>query len=172
MTTAVAVYADGGVIGRNPSEDGGTWATCHVDAAGQRVWTASGRIDFEDVGGLVTNNQSEFYALLSGLEELPAGWSGKVCTDSLVTIRRFRDDGRLWGIPLPWRKRMALVLGRLGALEYVLLDGHPTKAQLAAGRGKRGSPVSIHNVWCDRECGEVAKRYRLSRIAANARPLK
>jgi ribonuclease HI len=153
-----AIYADGGVIQKNPSDIGGTWATCHVDGDNRRCWRASGVLLPADVGApFVTNNQTEFYALLTGLEMLATGWSGKVCTDSLVTIRRFRDEGRLAGIPNEWRRRMAMTLGRLGELEYVLLDGHPTRAQLAAGIGKRGGPVSEHNVWCDHACTEAGR---------------
>lgn len=163
----VAVFADGGVIRQNPSPIGGTWATCHVDADNWRAWRNSGVLVPADVGAeSVTNNQTEYFGLLTGLEALPDGWSGRVCTDSLVTIRRFRDEGRLAGIPLPWRKRMAMTLGRLGVLEYVLLDGHPTKAQLAAGVGKRGNPVSEHNAWADRECAEVGRQFIARRALA------
>jgi hypothetical protein len=37
-----AVYADGGVCGKNPSETGGTYAWCHVDAAGNILRTGCG----------------------------------------------------------------------------------------------------------------------------------
>jgi hypothetical protein len=42
----VAVYADGGIIHRNPSPVGGTWSWCHVDDAGTATlprWVAHGR---------------------------------------------------------------------------------------------------------------------------------
>lgn len=171
MSDPVAVYSDGGVVNVNPSPIAGMWATCHVDADDTLVWSASGVVladPDDDFLSLVTNNQTEFRALLAGLEALPDGWSGTVYCDSLVTIRRFRDDARVAGIPYDWRKRMAYVLGRLGALNYVLLDGHPTRAQLAAGVGKRGNPVSKWNVWCDEACtaegrkisGQAPKRKR------------
>lgn len=35
LLSVVAVYCDGGVILKNPSEVGGTWAWCAVDAEGQ-----------------------------------------------------------------------------------------------------------------------------------------
>jgi ribonuclease HI len=162
MSEAVAVFADGGCIQRNPSAIGSPWATCHVDADNERVWSARGiilAVPGDPFLNETTNNQSELFALLNGLEALPDGWSGIAYTDSLVTIRRFRDEAGLAGIPLEWRKRMALVLGRLGVLEYVLLDGHPTRAQLAAGVGKRGNPVSEHNVFCDQQCSEAGKAY-------------
>lgn len=171
MSEVIAVYADGGVIRVNPSPIAGMWATCHIDAGGARVWSASGLVLAEPGDpylSMVTNNQTELRALLAGLEALPDGWSGRVCTDSEVTIRRFRDDARLAGIPLEWRKRLAYVLGRLGALTYVLLDGHPTRAQLArqdelgewaAGVGKSGGPVSKWNQWCDQECTRIGREY-------------
>lgn len=164
MSDVIAVYADGGLIHSNPSTTGGTWATCHVDADGERVWSRSGVILADAADPLfaeVGNNQCEFYALLNGLEALPDGWSGTVYTDSLLTIRRFRDLERtgLAGIPNDWRRRAAVTLGRLGQLAYVLLDGHPTRVQLAAGVGKRGNPVSEHNVFCDKACTAEAKRY-------------
>lgn len=171
MSAVVATYSDGGVIAVNPSPIGGMWAACHVDAAGERVYSASGLVladPHDSELTAVTNNQTEFRAMLAGLEALPDGWSGLVCADSLVTIRRFRDDARLTGIPLAWRLRMARQLGRLGALTFVLLDGHPTKAQLARqeevgefvrGVGKRGGCVSRHNQWCDQECTRIGKAY-------------
>lgn len=162
MGTAVAVYSDGGVIKVNPSPTGGMWATCHVDAEGERIWSASGVVlaeEGDEYLSMVTNNQTEFRAMLAGLEALPDGWSGTVYADSLVTIRRFRDEAGLAGIPLDWRRRMAVVLGRLGRLTYVLLDGHPSRAQLAAGVGKRGNPVSEHNVFVDALCTQEARRY-------------
>ena len=164
MFEVVSVYSDGGLIRSNPSTIGGTWSCCHVTADNERVWSKSGVIVADQADPLfaeVGNNQVEFRALLEGLEALPDGWLGTAYTDSLLTIRRFRDLERtgLVGIPIDWRRRAAVVLGRLGRIEYVLLDGHPTKAQLAAGVGKRGNPVSEWNVWCDKACGDEAKRY-------------
>lgn len=164
MGEVIAVYADGGLLKSNPSPIGGMWATCHVDADGERVWSASGLILadasdplFREVG----NNTAEFRALLAGLEALPDGWSGTAYTDSLLTIHRFTnpETAGLGGIPDDWCRRMAYVLGRLGVLEFVLLDGHPTRAQLAAGIGKRGNKVSEFQVWCDQECTRLGREY-------------
>lgn len=160
MSEIVAIYGDGGCIRVNPSPIGAPWAVCGVDADGNRVWERTGVIPAADVDtDGATNNQSEFMAVLVGLEAMPDRWSGRVCTDSFVTLRRFRDEARLAGIPLDWRRRMAVALGRLGRIEYVLLDGHPTRAQLAAGVGKRGNPVSEHNVWCDKTCTATGRAY-------------
>jgi ribonuclease HI len=160
MTEVVAVFADGGVVRQNPSPIGGTWACCHVDRDEQRIWCASGFILPSEVGGWpVTNNQTEFYALLAGLEALPDGWHGDACSDSQVTLIRFFQRGALRGIPDAWRQRMGYTLRRLDPLiRPVLLDGHPTRAQLAEGVGKRGHRVSEHNVWCDAACGEEGRK--------------
>ena len=41
----------------------------------------------------------------------------------------------------------------MGAIITVLVQGHPTKAELENGWGtKRDLPVSEHNVWCDKAC--------------------
>lgn len=158
--TVTEVYADGGCVLVNPSPHGGTWAWCHV-AGGGRVREASGTVTPEEVGlPTVSNNVTEYLALLLCLEALPDGWSGKVFTDSGVTLGRFRDyaTARTKGLPDSLVKRCGAVLARLGSLEYVLLGGHPTKADLGKGfRSSDGKPVSVHNKWCDRACGERAK---------------
>lgn len=160
---AAAVYADGGVIRINPSPFGGTWAACHVAMDGTHVWEDAGVILPEEVGGPVTNNQTEFYAMLAGLEALPADWCGAILSDSHVTLIRFCNEAPLRGIPEAWQSRMKEVLLRLGRLTPVQLDGHPTKAQLTSGYGKRGNRVSRHNVWCDLRCQVVGKDYMRER---------
>jgi len=151
----VAIYADGGTIGGNPSPVGGTYAWCHVDAADRRVAWDSGRLK---VRPPVTNNQAELYAVLAALATLPDGWSGHVCSDSQVTLGRVCGEGekRSTNIPRGWIERLAYHRGRLGELVPVQLDGHPTKAELEAGIGHRGNPVSVHNVWCDEACRREA----------------
>lgn len=161
MAEPVALYADGGVIAVNPSPLGGTWAWCLVDAAGERVQTASGVLTAAENGQPVTNNVSELYALVAGLEALPARWCGTVYSDSWVSLQRVFLAAPLKGVPHWLRVRLHIVqrTGRLAKLPYVLLDGHPTKAQLAAGVGKRGKPVSEQNVWCDAACTAQARAY-------------
>lgn len=149
-----AVYTDGGVLGSSRSEVGGSWAWVGVDADGLLRAGEYGTLR-PAVHGLdsITNNLSEFYAMLKALESMPAGWSGRVCPDSQVTLGRFFWSWKLAGVPAAWRQRMGAVIRRLGKLEPVLHDGHPTRAQLLAGVGKRGNPVSIHNVLADKLCG-------------------
>jgi ribonuclease HI len=160
MTKVVEVYADGGVIGASRSLIGGTWAFCLVDEDGVRVVERMGVIrpgshGFPDV----TNNQTELFGLLRGLETVLEqegdGWSGRVLTDSLVTIRRVRGfwtNGMPMTVPKEWVIRLGAVLERLGPLEYVNLKGHPNKEQLKAGVTEKGRPVSVHNKWCDEAC--------------------
>lgn len=166
----VTVYADGGVITDpvtkqfNPSPIGGTWAWCHVDESGQRINGASGFLSVAEakVPKGVTNNLTEIYALLLCLEALPADWVGTVCSDSKVSLGRLFGSFSLNELPGWLIERIGQVLRnhRMDQIRYVLLDGHPTRAQLDAGVGKRGHPVSEHNVWCDTACNE-AKEYAL-----------
>lgn len=154
-----AVYADGGCIKCNPSPIGGTWATCHVTCEGTRRFVAYGIVRTKDTGTKVTNNQTEFYALLMGLEALPNGWSGAVYSDSDVTLQRFFRNATARNIPADWHNRMFRCLDRLGTLTPVLLSGHPTKKELEVGVSRSGHPVSEHNVFCDRMCTETGQRY-------------
>jgi ribonuclease HI len=151
-----AVFADGGVVGRNPSPLGGVYAWRHVDADNLPLAQESGVVPAGATR--VTNNQAEFYALLRALEALPAGWSGLVGSDSRVTLGRFFESWKLDGIPVAWARRLGLALARIDAerCQVVLLDGHPTREQLRRGRGRRGHPVSVHQDWCDRECRRQA----------------
>lgn len=161
MTTnkPIALYADGGVIGANPSPIGGTWAWCLVDARGQRVCEYSGTLLATPELPFVTNNVTELVALVNGLEALPHGWSGTVYSDSWVSLQRVFLAAKLKNVPgwLVDRLQALQSSRKLASMSYVLLDGHPTKAQLTAGVGKRGAPVSVHNVWADTECQRRAR---------------
>ena len=154
----VAVYADGGVIRANPSPIGGTWAWCHVDQAGAVVCRDSGLL-LDPLP--VTNNQTEFAALVLALEALPKHWCGTVYSDSKVTLRRLFKGGRLANLTSEWVERGAAVLQRLGDVVPVHLSGHPTAEELAIGYRWNGSAVSEHQVWCDRECARLSWAYRV-----------
>ncbi len=172
--TIVAVYSDGGCIRANPSPIGGTWACVGVDADDLHVFEHSGVVRPTDLGGHpVTNNQMEFYALLVALESLPPRWSGRVCSDSQVTLGRFFGGQKMTGIPLRWVTRASTAIGRAGTLEPMQLSGHPTREQLRRGIGKRGTPVSIHNVWADRQCAVEAELllHHAPRLAEQAREI-
>jgi hypothetical protein len=159
-------FADGGVAGPNPSEVGGTWAWVHV-SGGVAVREASGGVRPADVGlPRITNNLTELLACVLCLEALPDGWDGVLHTDSNVTrCRLVNDDPGMAGIPEPLQARVWDARLRLGRFRVVLLDGHPTQAQLASGVGKRGNPCSAFNVRCDKLCGEQSRK-----LLAAARP--
>jgi ribonuclease HI len=139
------------------------WAFCLVDESGYRVVEKGGVITPAHIFKPITNNLTEFLALLLALEALPPGWSGTVCSDSQVTLGRFFNRWRLTNIPDGWVERCKAVVPQLGKLTIVRLDGHPTAEQLATGVGKRGGPVSIHNSWCDWRCNDEARKWLANR---------
>jgi ribonuclease HI len=155
----VAIYADGGVILKNPSAIGGTWAYCLVDEHDERFIRAGGVVPATP-SRMITNNHMEQIAIIRALEEMPAGWSGMVCSDSKIALGRVIEGWAGRNLPNNVAKRSALAVVRLGKIEPVLLQGHPTKLDLQKGIGARsGRPVSKHNVWCDKECQRQAKKY-------------
>lgn len=163
-TNAIALYTDGGVISANPSAIGGTWDYCLVSAAGARIVNASGVITPKQAHlPAITNNLTELLALVYGLERLPMGWAGTVYSDSWVSLQRVFLAAKLRNVPRWLVERLQTLQrsGKLADMQYVLLDGHPTRAELAAGEGKRGHPVSEHNVWCDAACQQAARAARL-----------
>lgn len=164
----VSLYCDGGVIGSNPSAIGGTYAWRLIWDDG--TTSGVGKVLLpQDVGGPVTNNQTEMMALLEGLRRLPDYFVGTIYTDSQVTLGRVFQGWKWKNIPAWMHKQYQEQRARFTYWEdikYVLLDGHPTKQQLQAGVGKRGSPVSEHNVWCDHECQRVGHEF-LTNIGRN-----
>jgi ribonuclease HI len=170
-----AVYGDGGTIGKNPSPDGGTWAWVAVDEDGWMIhwehgWftpplTEEGGCETREPDHLpvVENNQSEFAAILLALRSIKSvrpDWNGLVFTDNLTTIRRWSRAGSLKNIPRDWQQEMARIQRMPGLVgdpsRWTLLDGHPSKAHILAGIGKRGYPVSVHNKQCDELCKMAA----------------
>lgn len=108
----------------------------------------------------VSNNNSEYLAMLRAVESMPADWGGKVCSDSGITIGRFSQGWKHLNIPLQWERRMQEATARLSLNpeDYILHKGHPTRADIAAGEGRRKPggrlyPVSVHQELCDKLCG-------------------
>lgn len=192
LSKAVAVYCDGGLLSRNPSEIGGTWAFCAVDDDGRKVGFKSGVVYAEDLARnvrnnndiplareIVSNNHTEHIAIVRAIEALPFGWSGTILSDSNVALTRVQSDYEL--VTLGKRRfpaaennlwpsisrRSKEAVARLGVVSFVLLQGHPTKADLERGIGaKRNLPVSIYQVWCDKRCEQEKRKYVASQIAA------
>lgn len=98
------LYCDGGVIEKNPSKKGGTWAAKLIQ--GGKVVRARGGIITPAQAQMetVSNNLTEMLALVRGLEMLPDDWSGTVYSDSQVTLgrglsekrTRRRSEGQTW----------------------------------------------------------------------------
>lgn len=161
----ISLYCDGGVVKKNPSPFAGTWAWCGVNASGERIIEQGGLVPVK-AGQFITNNHTEQMAIVRALEAMPDGWSGTVYSDSQIALGRVFCGWRTINLPRNVINRTAAALARMGKIEHVLLQGHPTKADLKRGIGaKRGFPVSIHNVWCDEECGRQARLFQPSVIA-------
>lgn len=168
----IHLYADGGVILKNPSAIGGTWAW-------RRVWGVGTTMEDKNPPSesgvitpslahmpAITNNLTEMLALLYGIEWLsPAARDVHVLSDSQNALGRLFWGWKWSNIPEWMHEIYRAQRARLiywETFKITLLDGHPTKAQLAAGIGKRGNPVSIHNVWCDQACRDQAERFMAS----------
>lgn len=150
------IYCDGGVVGPNPSKVGGTWCWCWVEY-GKILKYASGIVTPEDLGmDYITNNITELYAALRGLESVPHDWGGVLFSDSKCTLLRITTCRKWRGVPGWLRDR---VRKRREGRKYAtgLLCGHPTRAELASGFGRRGYPVSKFNVFCDKECNRLKR---------------
>lgn len=156
------LFADGGIVGENPSSIGCTWAFRLME--GDKVVQEDSA--FESVQYMqinpVGNNCSEFLAVFHGLCVLPDDWKGVIFTDSANTIGRMYNGWKLKeGLPEwlidGWKEQRKRLI-HYDSFTWVLMDGHPTRAQLVQGVGKRGHPVSPHQVWCDEKCQEHAKK--------------
>lgn len=159
------LYADGGVIGRNPSTEGGTWAWCEVNN-GEFVRGFHGVVTPASVGMFkkeITNNITEMLAVLYALQAQPADWCGTVYSDSAVTLGRLRDGWQWKNIP-PWMielyRAQTMRLKNWKQIKFVLVQGHPTRDELAAGVGKSGTIVSEWNKWCDLSCRDAAAEFK------------
>ncbi|RYX82216.1 hypothetical protein EON83_20350 [bacterium] len=172
LKNTASIYADGGVIGRNPSEDGGTYAFWFLDGDGNEIYADGGYVLPANGNApeganwwkcehtSITNNVTELAAVVFALQQLPAGFKGTLHSDSYVTLCRMKNAKPRWvGVPDELKAATLIEKERHPEITYVLLDGHPNKDQLAAGIGKRGNPCSAWNVACDKRCGELAKAF-------------
>lgn len=153
------LYTDGGVISKNPSPYGGTWAwvLVHEDKI---VASESGILPAKD--GPVTNNQTELLAIIEGLQEIPLHSVAEICSDSNVSLGRVFRGSSFNNIPFWMETRLKQSIKYFSywnQFSYTLLDGHPTKAQLASGVGRHGHPVSKWNKLADDLCRAEADRY-------------
>lgn len=163
------LYADGGVINKNPSPLGGTWAWVLVDDKDFAVIERdSGYVSRSEIGSDVTNNQMEFLAVIRGLLNITNPQALKeVRSDSNITLGRIFRDWSITNIPdwiLEERKRAfknydTKAWSNCLMLKYTLVQGHPTDDELRAGIGKKGRPVSKWNVLADKLCNDEAYEF-------------
>lgn len=156
----VALYSDGGTVGRNPSPIGGTWAWCLV-VNDKLVDEYCGLVEPADMGmETISNNLMELYAALRGIEALPEGFNGRVYTDSLITLYRITYSESFNGVPEWLKERVKEARScRKWFYDCVLLGGHPNKKELEEGRRKDGKMVSKWNVRVDQACSALAKKW-------------
>src|SRR5688572_24046577 len=103
----VDLYADGGVIQKNPSMIGGTYDYVLI-RNGKAIWQGSGVYDPQAMGTpVVTNNQMELLAILLGLQYCEAAHYvvRSVTSDSQITLGRVFQGWSLKGIP-DWMKEL------------------------------------------------------------------
>lgn len=152
------LYVDGGVIGSNPSPKGGVWAWCLVNSLERRIACDSGIVRPKDYGlRNITNNLTELLAAINGLEAMDQEWRGKIWTDSRITfLRLIKKNTKFNGIPGELVTR-CFQLRNNRKWRAHLLKGHPTKKDLRKGHTDKYKPVSIHNVWCDKECRRLSQ---------------
>jgi ribonuclease HI len=157
----IDIYTDGGVIGKNPSKHGGTWAFVAV-RGGASVFENSGILLPESVGTpAISNNMAELIAVMNAVE-WSQRWPTTIYTDSIISLYRLNNKKSKWaGIPDPIRNLFLRIRSEHSCLhKAVLVKGHPTKADLERGTSEHGIPVSPWNVRADKLCGMVAAEAR------------
>lgn len=159
------LYTDGGVVKKNPSPIGGTWAWILVKDDNHIISSHKGFISPKDMqmGDFVTNNQTELLAVVQGLCYLDNYEVVEICSDSEITLGRLFRGSPFKNIP-EWMKsaleqeKERLINFKL--FTYELMDGHPTAIEVLHGIGKKGHVTSRFNVMCDDMCKQVAERYK------------
>lgn len=166
MTYHYDIYADGGCVSKNPSTIAGTWACCFVNndnivESDFGDCAFSGYLTPNDILlPTVSNNVMEVYAILKALENSHRDWYGTIYSDSNIALNRFFSGWKWNGVPDWMISRYEFVKSRMqnfSKINFVLLQGHPTKKELETGIGNSGRPVSKWNVWCDETCARIAK---------------
>lgn len=161
----VSLYTDGGCVKSNPSKIGGTIAFTFVKNNQRtfsyaRVWTPKQlKVD------RVTNNQTELWALIVGLQYTAFDDVLHIYSDSEITLGRVFMGYAMRNIPEWMQKELNKQKRRLAnwdKFKWTLLAGHPTKPELDSGLKNSKEwvlPVSEFNVWCDSQCQRVAAEY-------------
>lgn len=154
-----SLYCDGGVIVKNPSPYGGTWAWCLVDEFGKKMEYDSGYITPLQIGRKnISNNFTELYAAIQALKSVPRDWDGVIYTDSMITYYRLQESNSFSKITKSLREE-CYEIRKNRKWKVRLVKGHPNKKDLLEGFSKDGQLVSIHNVFCDNLCKKEGKKY-------------
>lgn len=161
----IHLYVDGGVIQKNPSTIGGTCAWVIVKDGGileHDAWVVPCEAE------PITNNLTEMLAAIDGLAQAHKYQEHiTLYSDSKITLGRLFDGWAWNGIPLSIKIHAKNILATQQVKDHVLLRGHPTKKELERGYTAKGIPVSIYNVWCDKDCKRVGENYVKSTYTAN-----
>ncbi len=153
------LFTDGGTVKKNPSLLGGTWAWCLV-SGDEVVTSACGVVGPFDLGSnLVTNNDTEAFAAIRGLQfmwdKFQGEWTGEWWTDSKVTLHRLSTSDPL-NLPA-WARRRIMSLRKKRTWTTVLCAGHATKRELEQGFRERNKlPTSVWNNYVDEMCQQAA----------------
>ena len=142
----VDLYTDGGVIKKNPSTIGGTYA-CVLVMDDKVQYRYSGIITPQNMRTKkVTNNQMELMAVITGFSLAKKGKHTieHVYCDSQVTLGRLYQGWKLNGIP-DWMVEM-------------LNEYRPAILQ-TTGIHVRGHAGNKWNEECDRMCNDAGNRY-------------
>lgn len=158
------LYTDGGVISKNPSPYGGTWAWVLVRDDKEIIRKSGYIIQTERYfpSGVVTNNQTELFAIIQGLHVLMDDDVVEICSDSNVSLGRVFRGSSFNNIPTWMMGALSIQqmrLSRWNEFSYTLIGGHPQKASLKKGTNAKGQPVSKWNVLCDQMCHDEADNY-------------
>jgi ribonuclease HI len=156
MKGLVNVYADGSIIGPNPSPFGGVFAYYIVGGCegGDKVLQAK-RGSFTPRScskEYVGSNLAESYAILMALRGVPDGFGVQIYSDSKNALGACFMNWKREYWPEWFEDQIRRAIDRLPLCRHYHLDGHPKAVHLESGFGPRGNPVSSWNVKCDEQC--------------------
>lgn len=160
----IKIFTDGGVIKRNPSPIGGTWAFHAVMPSWDNYRNEDSGIIPGTQDNPVTNNQTELFAIIQALKWIPTKSlvTYCICSDSQISLGRVFFGWAMSNISIDMQTELENELYRLSdvKIKQELYAGHPTKKQLERGwNDKKNLPVSKWNVHCDEMCRQEAEKY-------------
>ena len=153
------IYTDGATIGRNPSVIGGAYAIRVVLPNDTPALELASYVSPSEFNACeVTSNSIELYALMIGISLMNNYEIDVIYTDSQVSISRIKAEKISEGLKeLPLRAMLQDLREKhdTSKINLVRVASHPTKMELQIGH-RNGTPVSKHNVWCDKICRRIS----------------